>query len=120
MRPLSDAHITRIVTRARAVGEPTRVRILSVLARGEQPVGHVAAAVATQQSTVSKHLQVLFNAGLVRRRREASAVIYSAAEPELARLLEQLGGRPRAAAPASARIKKPRSPTAFRTRGKGR
>ena len=47
----------------KAIGDATRVRILSVLVRGEQAVGEVAQTLATQQSTVSKHLQVLFNAG---------------------------------------------------------
>jgi ArsR family transcriptional regulator len=83
MRRLSDDQAARIASRARAIGDPTRVRILNVLARGESPVGQVANMLATQQSTVSKHLQVLFNAGLVRRRREASTVIYSLFDPEL-------------------------------------
>ncbi len=83
MRQLSDDQAARIASRARAIGDPTRVRILNLLARGESSVGQVANALATQQSTVSKHLQVLFNAGLVRRRREASTVIYSLFDPEL-------------------------------------
>jgi hypothetical protein len=51
------------------------VRILEVLAHGEQPVGVIAAAVDSPQSTVSTHLQVLYHAGLVEHRRSASAVI---------------------------------------------
>jgi DNA-binding transcriptional ArsR family regulator len=39
------------------------------------------------RTTVSKHLQVLFNAGLVDRRRSASAVIYSADAVHLDRIL---------------------------------
>ena len=93
MKRLSHEHVSRIASRARALGEPTRVRILDVLARGEQPAGHIASALSSQQSTVSKHLQVLFNAGLVQRRRSASAVIYSIASPKLLNWCRYLGTR---------------------------
>lgn len=93
MRTLSEEHVSRVASRARALGDPTRVRILDVLARGEQPVGHIASALNTQQSTVSKHLQVLFHAGLVHRRRSASAVIYSIASPEVLRWVRYLSPR---------------------------
>ena len=93
MRNLSDEHVSRVATRARALGDPTRVRILEVLARGEQPVGHIAEALSSQHSTISKHLQVLHQAGLVERRREASAVIYSIASTELVRVMRYLSGR---------------------------
>lgn len=99
MRRFSDDHVNAIARRARAMGDPTRVRILDVLARAEQPVGQVASALTTEPSTISKHLQVLFHAGLVKRRREASAVIYTIADDDLlewCRYLSapQLGPRP--------------------------
>jgi DNA-binding transcriptional ArsR family regulator len=93
MRSFSDDQTARIVSRARALGEPTRVRILSVLARGEYAVGRLAAVLAIEQSTLSKHLQVLFNAGLVHRRREANTVIYEINTPELIGLCHFLGRR---------------------------
>ena len=91
MRRLSDEQVSLVARRARALSDPTRVRILDVLGRSEQPVGQIAAAVATPPSTVSKHLQVLFHAGLVVRRREAITVIYSMADPELAEWCRYLG-----------------------------
>src|SRR5687768_5069671 len=93
MKLPSDEHVTTIANRARALGDPTRVRILYVLARGEQAVGSIASAVEAQQSTVSKHLQVLFHAGLVGRRRVASAVIYSLASEDLVAWCDYLGKR---------------------------
>jgi DNA-binding transcriptional ArsR family regulator len=83
MKRLSEEHVSLIAGRARALGEPIRVRIIETLSRGEQAVGQLAASLGMQQSTASKHLQVLFHAGLVHRRRDASAVIYSLADPEL-------------------------------------
>jgi DNA-binding transcriptional ArsR family regulator len=67
--------------------------MLEVLARGEQAVGQLAAALDMQQSTASKHLQVLFRAGLVMRRRAASTVIYSIATAELLDWCRYLGTR---------------------------
>jgi DNA-binding transcriptional ArsR family regulator len=83
MKRLSEEHVSLIASRARALGEPVRVRIIEALSRGEQAVGQLATSLAMQQSTASKHLQVLFHAGLVTRRRDASAVIYSLADAEL-------------------------------------
>ncbi len=93
MKQPSQEHVSLIASRARALGDPTRVRILYVLARGEQPVGSIASEIGAQQSTVSKHLQVLFHAGLVERRRVASAVIYSVASEILIEWCDYLGQR---------------------------
>ena len=83
MKPFSEEQMGHIAARSRALGDPTRVRILAVLAKGPQAVGQIAEAAGTQQSTSSKHLQVLFHAGLVQRQREASAVIYRLTSPDL-------------------------------------
>ena len=47
------------------VAEPTRRRILDLLLEGEQPVNRLADDLGTSQPTVSKHLRVLREAGLV-------------------------------------------------------
>ena len=92
MRRLSDEQVNLVARRARALSDPTRVRILDVLARTAQPVGQIAAAIDSQPSTVSKHLQVLFHADLVRRRREARAVLYWVADPDVLEWCRYLGG----------------------------
>lgn len=91
MKAFSQAQIALVAGRSRALGDPTRIRILTVLERGEQPVGHIAESLKSQQSTVSKHLQVLFHAGLVQRRREASAVIYRVSAPDVVEWCRYLG-----------------------------
>ena len=90
MTQFSQKQLSRVVSRARALADPTRLRILLVLSHGERAVGQIASALSIQQSTVSKHLQVLFNAGLVDRRRSASAVIYSTGAAHLDRMLVPL------------------------------
>jgi ArsR family transcriptional regulator len=102
MKTLSNERLQLIASRARAMGDPTRIRILSVLERGEQPVGQIAVAAGTRQSTASKHLQVLFHAGLVQRRRDASAVFYWLSSSNLVRCYRFLAA-PRLDAPMRAR-----------------
>src|SRR4051812_12960172 len=93
MNRLSNDQVRRVTERARALGDVTRVRILDALARNEQPVGQLATMLACEPSTISKHLQVLFRAKLVERRRAASTVIYSIASPELLAWCRYLGAR---------------------------
>ena len=92
MKNFSDEHLQMIASRGRALADPTRVRILAVLRRGEQAVGQIALAAGTPQSTASKHLQVLLHAGFVRRRRDASTVFYSLASGEVLRVCDYLRG----------------------------
>ena len=52
-----------------ALAEPRRREILSFLAESEKPVGEIVAALTTDQPSVSKHLGVLRQVGLVQVRR---------------------------------------------------
>lgn len=52
-----------------ALADPTRRRILARLARGERCVTDLARPYSMSLPAVSKHLRVLENAGLIRRRR---------------------------------------------------
>jgi len=60
-----------------AVAEPQRREILNYLALQERPVGDIVAALELEQPSVSKHLRVLRDVGLVRARREGRQVLYS-------------------------------------------
>ena len=93
MTTLSNERAHLVASRAPALGDPTRVRILSVLGHGRQAVGQIAAAVETRQSTASKHLQVLYHAGLVQRRRDASAVFYWLTSSDVLRCCRVLASR---------------------------
>jgi DNA-binding transcriptional ArsR family regulator len=90
MKRLSDAQVRLVVERSRALSDGTRVKILEVLARSEQPVGQIAAALRSEPSLISKHLQVLHHTELVGRRREANSVIYRLASPRVLDYLRYL------------------------------
>jgi DNA-binding transcriptional ArsR family regulator len=59
-----------------AVAEPRRRAILAFLADEERPVGAIVVALRLEQPSVSKHLRVLRNVGLVRMRREGRRKLY--------------------------------------------
>ncbi len=59
-----------------AVAEPRRRQILSYLALRERPVGDIAEALGMGQPSVSKHLRVLQDVGLVEVRRDGRRMLY--------------------------------------------
>jgi DNA-binding transcriptional ArsR family regulator len=59
-----------------AVAEPRRREILSYLAGAERPVGEIVAALGLEQPSVSKHLRVLRDVGLVRMRCQGRQKLY--------------------------------------------
>lgn len=60
-----------------ALGEPHRLAILAMLAEGERPAGDFVDALPVSQPTVSRHLAVLRQAGLVTVRKDANRRLYS-------------------------------------------
>ncbi len=59
-----------------AVAEPRRREILTYLAGTERPVGEIVSALGLEQPSVSKHLRVLRNVGLVRMRCHGRQKLY--------------------------------------------
>ncbi|MGH9146746.1 MAG: ArsR/SmtB family transcription factor [Vicinamibacterales bacterium] len=59
-----------------AVAEPRRRHILEFIAAEERSVSEIADALELEQPSVSKHLQVLRNVGLVTGRRDGRRILY--------------------------------------------
>jgi DNA-binding transcriptional ArsR family regulator len=59
-----------------AVAEPRRRHILELIAGEERSVNEIAGALELEQPSVSKHLQVLRDVGLVTMRRDGRRVLY--------------------------------------------
>ena len=59
-----------------AVAESRRREILNYLAGAERPVGEIVAALRLEQPSVSKHLRVQRDVGLVRMRRQGRHKLY--------------------------------------------
>ena len=59
-----------------AVAEPRRRAILNYIALQERPVGDIVAGLRLAQPSVSKHLRVLLDVGLVNVRRDGRQMLY--------------------------------------------
>ena|ERR1039458_1991289 len=73
-----------------AVAEPTRRRILQLLASGPRSVNELAADFTVTRSAISQHLGVLAEVGLVAARKEGRQRIYSASPAGMATLRREL------------------------------
>ena len=72
---------------AKAIGHPTRVRILRMLARKEARMcSHIVDELPLAQSTVSEHLRILRRAGLVQANENGPRVSYCIVPSALKRL----------------------------------
>ena len=61
----------------KALGHPTRIFMVGLLSAQELSVGDLTEAVGVDVSTVSKHLSLLKQSGLLLNRKEGNRVLYS-------------------------------------------
>ncbi|MCW2687901.1 MAG: putative transcriptional regulator [Mycobacterium sp.] len=90
--PLSEAAAAELAIKLKALSEPVRLRLLSVVAShsgGEACVCDLSVGIELSQPTISHHLKVLRDAGLLASERRASWVYYSV-RPEALRNLSSL------------------------------
>ncbi len=66
----------KLLSALRASGEPTRLRILAILALGELTVSELTQVLLQSQPRISRHLKLLADAGLIVRYPEGSWVFY--------------------------------------------
>ncbi len=87
LRPVEgEAADEELAILAKAVGHPARVRILRLLSRKEARVcSQIVGELPLAQSTVSEHLRILKEAGLIRSREEGTRVGYCINYPVLRR-----------------------------------
>ena len=104
-RPLDRATAEQYASWFKALADPTRVQIVSLLARRGEPmtVGEITAAVAVGQSTVSAHLKILAEVRFVLADRRGTASWYRVNDRCVAcfpTAADIVMGRPVPAAPA--------------------
>ncbi len=58
------------------LSEPTRIKILYTLCMGERAVGDIVEQVGSTQANVSRHLNMLYRAKVLSRRKEGTQVYY--------------------------------------------
>jgi DNA-binding transcriptional ArsR family regulator len=90
--PLPDDLIELIARRFRVLADPTRIKLLDLLRLGEASVQELSQTIGSTQQNVSKHLGVLHQAGIVRRRRVGNYAYYSIADEGVFALCEDVCG----------------------------
>ena len=60
----------------RIMSAPMRLKIISALCNGEKNVGELLAEIPTTQPNMSQHLNTLYKAGVLGRRREGVQIYY--------------------------------------------
>lgn len=76
-------------TVAKAIADPSRVRIIKLLEGGQLCVCQITTVLDLAPATISKHLAALKAAGLVQQRRDGKWVYYRLAERQLNRYAPQ-------------------------------
>lgn len=89
---IPDELLDRVAEKFRMLGDPTRLSILRALLAGEKNVGTVVAETGQNQANVSKHLKMLAEARMVRRRKEGLQVFYSVGDPLIEKLCRLVCG----------------------------
>ena len=64
---------------AKALAHPSRLQILDLLQHAELNVNQLTEVIGCDQSTVSKHLSILKNVGLIKHRRTGTTHYYTIA-----------------------------------------
>jgi ArsR family transcriptional regulator len=95
--PLSQAQAEQVAPLLKALAEPVRLRLMSLIAShpgGEACVCDLNGAFDLSQPTISHHLKVLNEAGLINRDKRGVWVYYRARTEALTTLGTLIGDRP--------------------------
>lgn len=70
----------------KAMAAPMRLRIISALCNGEKNVSELLATINTTQPNMSQHLNTLYQAGVLGRRREGVSIYYYIANDKVVQM----------------------------------
>lgn len=65
----------------KALGQPTRLKIVDFLRDGERCVCEIFPAIGEEQSNTSRHLNMMLAAGVLSRRKEGLKIYYAIKHP---------------------------------------
>jgi DNA-binding transcriptional ArsR family regulator len=86
---IDEETAARLAELFRTLGDPSRIRIISVLSYSASSVGSIAEAVGISESAVSHHLRGLRQMRLVRARKAGRQVFYSLDDEHIADLFRR-------------------------------
>jgi ArsR family transcriptional regulator len=94
LRPIAGVEAdAEVAALAKAIGHPARIQILRLLAREEACIcGEIVKELELAQSTVSQHLKVMKDAGIIQGEIDGPRVCYCLNQRTLRRLKALVGG----------------------------
>jgi ArsR family transcriptional regulator, cadmium/lead-responsive transcriptional repressor len=90
--PDAPARTDLVAKYFRALGDPTRLRVVELLREGELSAGELTRRLAQPQPRVSNHLACLRWCGFVATRRDHRVIYYRLADDRVATMLELAHG----------------------------
>lgn len=75
------------------LAEPARLRILHSICQNEKSVGQIVEESEMTQTNVSRHLNMMYQAGALKRRRDGAMVFYAVADPTLTEVCRMVSVR---------------------------
>ena len=72
----------------KALGQPTRLKIIDFLRDGERCVCEIFPAINEEQSNTSRHLNMMVSSGILRRRKEGVKIFYAVKHPEILEVVD--------------------------------
>ena len=74
----------------KALAHPARLKMVVGLIKDECNVGHIQKVLGLPQSTISQHLRVLKNAGIIKGRREGTKICYRVIDMRVRKIVEMI------------------------------
>src|SRR5512138_2629742 len=72
----------------KALGQPTRLKIIEFLRDGERCVCEIFPAITEEQSNTSRHLNLMQGCGILAKRKDGSKIMYRLKHPEVLEIVE--------------------------------
>jgi ArsR family transcriptional regulator len=85
---MTEAAIKLMAARFCALGEVSRLKLISAVGNGEKNVSQLIAATGLSQANVSKHLKILTDSGIFARRKQGIYVFYSTTDSSVFKLFK--------------------------------
>ena len=76
----------------KALGQPTRLKIIDFLRDGERCVCEIFPAINEEQSNTSRHLSLLLGVGILTRRKDGLKIYYTIKHPEVLQTVDLAAG----------------------------
>ncbi len=91
-RPMPEGALELVARRFAVLAEPMRLRLLQALFAGEKNVTALVDVTGGTQANISRHLQTLTEAHLLKRRKDGLQVFYAIADPSIFQLCDLVCG----------------------------